>query len=57
MQEIAGTHKPVSDRGMVRKNDYPDVIASIQKASDELNWKPKVDMKRALAKCMDGYGK
>lgn len=57
MQEIAGTQKPVSDRGVVRKNDYPDVIASIQKASSELNWKPKVDMRMALAKCMDGYGK
>lgn len=57
MQEIADTQKPVSDRGIVRKNDYPDVIACIQKAANELKWKPKVDMRMALAKCMDGYGK
>jgi nucleoside-diphosphate-sugar epimerase len=57
IQEIAGTQKPVSDRGLVRKNDYPDVIASILKAGTDLNWKPKIDMKTALEKCMEGYGK
>lgn len=57
IQEIARTQKPVSDRGLVRKNDYPDVIASILKAGTDLNWKPKIDMKTALEKCMEGYGK
>jgi nucleoside-diphosphate-sugar epimerase len=57
MQEIACTQKSVSDRGMVRKNDYPDVIASIQKAKVGLNWVPKIDMKMALTSMINNYGK
>ena len=52
IQGIAGTNKSIVSRNIVRKNDYPDVVASIQKAKSELNWSPEVSMETAFRLCM-----
>jgi nucleoside-diphosphate-sugar epimerase len=55
LQDIAGTNKMVTDKGLVRKNDYPDVVASISKAATDLNWKPQIDMRQALTLCIKAH--
>ena len=55
IQEVAGTNKPVKSRGIIRKNDYPDVVACIEKAKTSLNWSPKTDMKDALFQCLKSF--
>lgn len=53
IQGVAGTSKPVESRHISRKNDYTDVIASINKVKKELQWEPKFDMRSAIARYME----
>lgn len=48
IQSCVGSSKPLRSRGIERKNDYPNVVASIEKAKREFNWEPKFSMEQAI---------
>jgi len=48
IQRIAGTRKPVADRGQKRPNEIPDTIADIKRIKEYCGWHPSLSLEQGL---------
>ena len=53
IQKIAGTDKNIISKQNIRRNELNDVVADINRITDEWNWQPEVDFEQGLRKCME----
>ena len=53
--KIANINKQYTSKQESRKNEIFDVIANIEKAKNELNWKPKTSLESGLLSCIESY--
>jgi nucleoside-diphosphate-sugar epimerase len=57
IMKTAGIKKEIIESGLARQNEIMDVVADIRKIKNELNWHPKINFEKGIAKCINFYKK